>query len=152
MPTYLKYPLTGVWILALVVVTSIGVRLAAEQGLLIWAAPIVATIPIAGLAFLQPKAELVGWAIFTVWLGSTYAAYGSIELVVFGVITALALFGLFASPWLLVLAWFGHIAWDFAPRELPPLLTDLPHACIIFDGLIGTFIAWRILKGRWKSA
>jgi len=152
MPKYVPQVLTGVWIVALVVLTSKTVGYAAEQGLLIEAAAFVAIIPILGLVFLTPKAELAGWAVFTVWLGSTYAGQGGIELVVFGVIVALAIFGYVTSPWLLVLAWFGHIAWDFVPRDLPEHLTDLPHACIIFDGLIGAFIAWRILSGRWKAA
>ncbi len=152
MPPYLRYPLTGLWIVALVVVTSLGVRFAAEQHLLIEAAAFVAIAPVAGLFFLPARSELAGWAVFTVWLGSTYAGLGGVELAVFGVIVALAIAGFFFSPWALVLAWFGHIAWDFVPRELPPLMTDLPHACIIFDGLIGGFIAWRIVSGRWKSA
>ncbi len=140
----LSATLVAVWIVALVMLTSKFVGLAASNHWLLWAAPILPLFPILGLYWLQPKAELAGWALFTVWLGSTYAMDGQpTELIVFGVIVALAIGGLF-SPWLLVIAWFGHIIWDFFPRELPELLADLPLACMIFDGLIGFYLIWRI--------
>ncbi len=136
--------LVTVWIVILVMLTSRFVGLAASNHWLLWAAPILPLFPILGLYWLKPKAELAGWAIFTIWLGSTYAMGGDqTELIVFGVIIALAIGGLF-KPWLMVVAWFGHIIWDFFPRELPELLLDLPMACMIFDGLIGAYLIWRI--------
>ena len=125
----------------------------ANFGYLIAAAPILPVIPILGLLWLKPKEELAGWAVFTVWLGSTYLATGlTQEVVAFMFITACAILGYFKSPWFLVAAWFGHILWDFMPRELPEILLDLPTACLIFDGLIGLFIIYAIKKNRWQFA
>ncbi len=141
-----------VWILLLIIGTSQFVVLAANMGLLVWAAPLLPVIPIAGLYRLRPAEEKAGWAVFTVWLGSTYLSTGlTLEYAAFAVVAVLALAGYFANVWFLVAAWFAHIAWDFVPRELPELLHDLPLACLIFDGLIGAFIAWRHLQGRWAA-
>ncbi|MBV1913868.1 MAG: hypothetical protein KUG72_00685 [Pseudomonadales bacterium] len=119
--------------------------MAASKGMLLWAAPILPLFPVFGLLWLRSREELIGWALFTVWLGSTYAASGSTaELTVFGLITLLAIAGIIFSPWLFVVAWFAHIVWDFMPRELPDLLHDLPIACMIFDGLIALYLSWRI--------
>ena len=67
-------------------------------------------------------------------------------------LSLLAILGFTRSPVFLVVAWFGHIAWDFVPRELPPLFEDLPLACLIFDGLIGARILWRWKTGYWSTA
>ena len=144
--------LVGIWIIFLVIATSQLVSVAANLGVLIWGAPILPVIPICGLFWLKPKEELAGWSLFTVWLASTYISTGIIlEYVAFAVIVAMSIAGYFRSPWFFVLAWFGHIGWDFIPRDLPQLFQDLPIACLIFDGLIGVYLVWQQLKGRWLS-
>ncbi len=147
--TWLRAIAVGIWIIVLIMFTGQFVGLSAKYGRLIWAAPILPIIPILGIFWLRPKEQIAAWALFTVWLGSTYAPLGGIsELSVFAFIIVLALAGYLSSPWLLVLAWFGHIGWDFMPRELPELMHDLPIACMIFDGLIGTYLIWRILSKK----
>lgn len=141
----------AVWIVLLVWLTSSVVGFAASQGWLIPAALPLPLIPIIGLRLLRPGAERAGWAVFTLWLGATYAGIGTpAELSVFAVIAALSLAGYLVSPWFFVAAWFGHIAWDLAPRELPDRLHDLPAACMIFDGIIGLWLGW-LARSRWTE-
>lgn len=136
------------WIVFLVWFAGITVAMAANAHALVWASIPLTLIPIAGLYFLPANAERAGWALFTVWLGSTYASLGTpLELGVFGLICAFALLGYFRSSWYFVVSWFGHIAWDFVPRALPELYLELPSACMLFDGGIGLYLAWRIRRG-----
>ena len=145
----------GVGIAVLVVVLTLVFNWTAEQGFLIAAAAPLAIIPILSLGFLRPKEELIGWSVLTLWLSLTYLATEidmslTREVTAFAVIVVLAVLGYLRSSWILAAVWFLHIAWDFIPRELPDYLTDLPLACIIFDGLIGLYIAWRSYNGRWS--
>lgn len=145
-------PLVSAYIVALVFVTSFSVQVGAEAGLLIWGAPVLVWIPILGLHFLPPNQRRAGWSLFTVWLGSTYATAATTnEILVFVLITALAVAAYYRSTWLFAVAWFGHILWDFFPRELPALLTDLPIACMIFDGIIGIYLCWTTWTGHLRA-
>ncbi len=147
MKKVLRFILLTIYVLILIVITSRFVGFSASKHVLLFAAPFLPFFPILGLIWLKPKEEKYGWVLFTIWLGSTYVSLGTTpEWIVFSVITALAISGYFISPWLFVLAWFAHIVWDFMPRELPELLLQLPQSCMIFDGLIGFYIAWRIVK------
>ncbi|MCB1644416.1 MAG: hypothetical protein KDI36_03140 [Pseudomonadales bacterium] len=147
----LRPVLIAMLLIFLVLLTSRLVGLAVANDLLINGAPALPLIPIAGLYWLRPREELAGWSLFTVWLGATYASTGeSIEYAVFALIIGLAVAGYFLSPWFVASAWFSHIIWDFFPRSLPTQLLDLPLACLIFDALIGSFIVYRIMTGRWK--
>ncbi len=129
------------YIVLLVAATSLVVGFAAQNQTLLAAALPLPLIPILGLHNMRPSERLAGWAVFTVWLGSTYATSGQAsELLVFGIITVCAVAGYFHSPWWLVAPWFLHVGWDFVPRELPPLYQQLPLACMIFDGLIGIYL------------
>lgn len=150
--SWLRTALVSLFIIALVQFTSFAVGIGAKAGLLIWGAPVLVLIPILGLHFLQPNECRAGWSLFTVWLGSTYATNPiTSEILVFVLITALAVAAYYRSTWLFVVAWLGHVVWDFAPRELPELLTDLPVACMIFDGIIGLYLGWITWLGRMKA-
>ena len=143
----------AVYLVFLVVLTSQVVFYAAEVGLLVPSALAMAAVPILGLTFLRPGEELAGWALFTLWLGSTYAAGGDpFELAGFAVVAVLAAIGAFRSPWFLAGAWLAHIPWDFVPRELPEMFLELPAACMLFDGLIGGYLVWRNRSGRWRPS
>lgn len=149
---WLRSVVVSLFALALVLLTSFAVGIGADAGLLIWGAPLLVLIPILGLHFLQPNECRAGWSLFTVWLGSTYAvAATTSEILVFVLITALAVAAYYRSTWLFVVAWLGHVVWDFTPRELPELLTDLPIACMIFDGIIGLYLGWMTWVGRMKA-
>ncbi len=88
----------GLWIIALVVITSLFVGVAAEQGLLVSVSPVLPLIPILGLFWLKPKEKLAGWSLFTIWLGSTYlgSAVPS-EYVAFSIVLVLAVLGFLRS-------------------------------------------------------
>ena len=143
----------GLWIVALVLLTSLFVGQAVQQDSLVPAAPVLPAIPILGLFWLNPKEQLAGWSTFTVWLGSTYLASGApSEYAAFLIVTVFAILGYLRSGWFLAAAWFLHIFWDFIPRELPPELERLPLACMIVDGLIGVYLAWRSVRSPWHAA
>jgi len=131
-----------VYALVVLLLTSAGVGAAARRGILIPVAVPFAGALIVTLRLLRPSAERGAWALFTVWLGSTYLSTGAgIETAAALAYVALALGGVFVSPWLLVAAWALHPAWDLLPRTLPDLLHDLPMACLLFDGAIALYLA-----------
>lgn len=140
----------GLYAFALLVATSIGVGVAARSHLIPVALPFAGVL-IAALRLIRPGAERHAWALFTVWLGTTYLQTGAgTETVLAVAYLALALAGSFVSPWFLVGAWAFHPVWDLLPRTLPELLQDLPMACLLFDGAIAVYLAWAARTG-WFS-
>lgn len=123
------------------------VYIAVEQAALIPGAPFLTLLPILGLMWLKPKEEIVGWSLFTIWLSLTYLSSGEpMEFAATSLIVILAIYGGFFNAKVLPWVWFAHVAWDFVPRELIPAMQDLPVACLIFDGLIGAYLLWRLKK------
>ncbi len=148
--TVLKRIAVTVYILVLLYLAGFGIGSAAREDMLIQIAFPFAVILILGVRVLGERFELAGWAVFTVWLGSTYLQTGqTIETIIFVVYIGIALLGAFKSPYFLAFAWLFHPVWDFVPRELPDLLKDLPTACIMFDIPIGLYILWFTRKDRW---
>lgn len=140
-------------IVFLVVLTGVGVGAAARSHVLIPAAAPFAVALLLTLRALGRTPELLGWAVFTGWLGLTYAQAGSpVEVVMFFVYVTLGALGVFKSPWFLAAAWAVHPAWDLLPRTLPDQLRDLPMACLIFDALVAAYLAWGARRGRWPFA
>ncbi len=140
-----------VWIAAVVVTSAWGASFSASKGTLILTAAPLSLVPILGLHFLRDNEARAGWVVITAWLGATYAGGGEpLELAVFAVIVALGLVGYFRSAWYFPVAWLGHIVWDFVPRELSPMLADLPTACMIFDGIIGLYLI-AMARRRWVA-
>ncbi len=106
--------------------------------------------------WLGPRAEHAAWAIFLLLLGLTYLSPElggnvSMEIGAFMVLAALAAAGWFVSPWFIALGFALHVPWDFMPRTLPPEVAGLPVACLLFDGLVGIYIAWQARSGRWPG-
>lgn len=148
--TVLKRIAVTVYILVLLYLAGFGIGSAAREDMLIQIAFPFAIVLILGVRVLGERFELAGWAVFTVWLGSTYLQTGrTIETIIFVVYIGIALLGAFKSPYFLAFAWLFHPVWDFIPRELPDLLKDLPTACIMFDIPIGLYILWFTRKDRW---
>ncbi|MFN7984825.1 MAG: DUF6010 family protein [Vicinamibacterales bacterium] len=143
---------SSVYTLAILLLTSIGVGLAGRRGILIPVAAPFAVVLVLALRVLRPSAERAAWALFTLWLGSTYLQTGSaierFALVAYG---SLALAGVFLSPWWLVAAWVAHPLWDQVPRTLPPVLQDLPTACLFFDWVIAAYLVIGSYQQRWSS-
>ncbi|MEQ1499212.1 MAG: hypothetical protein ABL914_11165 [Novosphingobium sp.] len=143
--------LVTVWIIMVVIASALLAQFSATKGTLILTAAPLALVPILGLHFLRDNEARAGWVAVTLWLGLTYAGSGEpVELAVCAAIFAIGLAGYFRSAWSFPIAWFGHIAWDFAPRTLPAILADLPTACIIFDGIIGLYLI-AMARKRWAS-
>lgn len=138
----------GAYAFALLIATSIGVGAAARGHLLIPVALPFAGVLIGALRLVRPTAERHAWALFTVWLGTTYLQTGAgTETVLSVAYLALALAGSFVSPWFLVAAWAFHPVWDLLPRTLPDLLQDLPMACLLFDGAVAVYLGWAARTG-----
>ncbi len=145
----LKNTALTIAITLLTIVVSFAVSAAAQAQVLIPAGFPFALVLILVLHLMGRKARLIGFAVFTVWLGSTYLQTGSsLEIVMLLIYIALAAAGLFISPYALVIAWLFHPVWDFLPRDLPPLMTDLPLACVLFDIPIGLYLIWATRSGR----
>lgn len=135
-----------------VVLTGYAVGAAAHAGSLIVAAFPFAAILIAALRITGQTTEQIGWAVFTGWLGMTYAHTGGpLEVAVFFVYVALAAHGTFSSPWALGIAWVAHVAWDFVPRDLAGPYADLPYACALLDAPIGIYMLGCAATGRWRA-
>jgi hypothetical protein len=132
---------------------GLGIDLAANQRLLVPYALPAAIVLVVAVRVLGKKAELAGWAAFTVWLGSTYLlsadSIAAVEVIAFLAYLSLGLLGAFRSPYFLALAWLLHPAWDFFPRVLPDVLHDLPAACILFDVPVGLYLLWFARRSRW---
>ncbi len=140
------------YVFVLALATAVLLEVAIRAGVLIPAAIPVAMIPVVGLYFLRPDEELAGWVLFTAALGGTYLDGGApFEFAGALGIATLAGLGAWRWPWILAATWFGHILWDFVPRELPERMLDVPTACILFDGLIGSYLVWGMVRGRWRS-
>lgn len=140
-----------VYIVLLLYLAGLAIGSAAREHMLIPVALPFAAALVLAARVLGPRTELAAWAVLTVWLGSTYLQTGATrETVAFVVYAGLALLGAFKSPYVLAAAWLLHPLWDFVPRELPALLTDLPAACILFDVPIGLYLLWNARKGRWR--
>ena len=147
-----KSALKAVYIVFVLVMASYAIGLAAEGNMLIPAAIPFAAGIILLVRFLGSKPELLAWAGFTVWLGSTYIASGTwLEYVLFATYVILAALGIFKSPYFLAIAWLFHPAWDFIPRELPEPYQDLPMACVLFDTPIGLYLLGFTWAQRWRS-
>ncbi len=139
------------YVFVLALATAVLCEVAIRAGALIPAAIPVAMIPVIGLFFLRPDEELAGWVFFTAALGGTYLDGGApFEFAGALAIATLAGLGAWRWPWIFAATWYGHILWDFVPRELPELMLDVPTACILFDGLIGSYLAWGMVRGRWR--
>jgi hypothetical protein len=149
----LKRIATAIYVLALIYLAGLGIERAANDKLLIPFALPAALVLLLAVRVFGPKAELAGWAVFTIWLGSTYLASSDsiapIEVMAFIAYVSLGLLGAFVSPYFMAFAWLFHPVWDFFPRVLPDLLKDLPTACILFDLPIGLYILWFAYKNRW---
>lgn len=149
--TLLKNTALTLAITLLAILVSFAVGMAAQAQVLIPAGFPFSLVLILILHLMGRKAGLIGFAVFTIWLGSTYLQTGSpLESVMLLIYIALAAAGLFISPYALALAWLFHPLWDFLPRALPPLMTDLPMACILFDIPIGLYLIWATRSGRLK--
>ncbi len=144
----------AIYILLLIYFAGLGIERAANDKMLITFALPAAVVLLLAVRVLGKPAELAGWSVFTIWLGSTYLFSSDnptiIEGVAFAVYIGLALLGSFKSPYFLAAAWLLHPVWDFFPRALPDLLKDLPTACILFDIPIGLYLLWFARDNRWQ--
>ncbi len=88
-----------VYIVFLIIAAGFGVGAATQSGVLIQAAVPFALALILIMGFMGVKPELFAWAVFTGWLGMTYAHTGSmLDALVFFIFVALSALGVFKSP------------------------------------------------------
>lgn len=144
---------SSVYVVAVLMLTSVGVGLAGRRGVLIPVAAPFAVVLVFALRVLRPAAERAAWAAFTLWLGSTYLQTGGVvERSVLLAYASMAAAGLFVSPWWLVAAWGVHPVWDLLPqRTLPLVLMNLPTACLLFDWVIAAYLTIASSRQRWTQ-
>ena len=135
---------------------AVGVDAAARSDVLEIAAVPLALALVAFFRLLGPRAEHRAWAVFLGCLGLTYVdpAGGALarELAALAACVALAVAGVWTSPWLIAMGFAAHVGWDFVPRDLPPHLRGLPLACLLFDGAVAGYVGWQAAIGRWNAA
>ncbi|AOS43516.1 hypothetical protein Verru16b_00561 [Lacunisphaera limnophila] len=148
----LKQTAVTVYIFFLIIALGYAVGFAAHGQMLVKIALPLGLAVILAVFWLGRTAELLAWAGLTTWLGMTYAHTGPpVEIAVFFGYVACAALGVFRSPWFLAIPWLAHIGWDFLPRSLPKMYEELPHACALFDGPIGLYLAWGAWRRRWPQ-
>lgn len=153
-PVVTRRSLAVIGLTAYVAVVVIGVSYAigliAQADLLIPLAAPLGIALVAAFAWLPGRVQLIAWAAATIWLlPSMYLGYGDLEYVAFVVIIVLVLLSLVRSPWFLVAIWLLHPIWDVAvQRDLPDHLHDLSIGCVIYDLVIGGYLAVQVALGR----
>jgi len=96
-------------------ITAVGF-LAADK-LSVWYSAAVAFVLIAATLWLPKDGQRAFWVVFTVWTGMSFAHSGEpLELAVFALMIALAVFGQTSSTYFWAIAWAFHAAWNFIPR------------------------------------
>ncbi|MFC3979863.1 DUF6010 family protein [Streptosporangium jomthongense] len=141
------------YVVVVMVAMSYAIGAVARAGLLVVAAAPLGVVLVLALCRLPGRTELAAWSAVTVGiLAPTYLAGGGVEYAASGVVVALALLGVFRSPWFLVAAWVLHPVWDVVvPRHLEPPLTDLPTACVLYDLLVAGYLAYRARRGGFAK-
>jgi len=123
---------------------------AAGSGSLTVIALPMALILILCFRFIGTKSEQIAWAVFTGWLGMTYAHTGNmLDALVFFIYVAFSALGVFKSPYYLAAAWLLFIPWSFLPHELTQMHPDFPIACAIYCLPIGLYLLWGSRIKRW---
>ena len=134
----------------LMIAASYATVSAAGSGTLIWMALPMAVVIIFGFRFMGIQPELIAWAVFTGWLGMTYAHTGDmLDALVFFIYVALSALGVFRSPYYLAAAWLLFIPWSFLPHELTKMHPDFAIACVIYCLPIGLYLFWGSRIKRW---
>lgn len=105
-----------VGLIVAVEITVVG--LLSMDDLSVWYSAAVAFALIASTLWLPREGQRAFWLVFTVWTGMSFAHSGApLELAVFAVMIALAVFGFASSSFYFTIAWAFHAAWNFFPRE-----------------------------------
>jgi hypothetical protein len=123
----------------------------------IWFAFIVALALTLAVAWMPRPAQLSFWAVATGWMGMTYAHSGlPLEVALFLVILALAVFGFSVSPWFFVIAWALHAVWNFLPHAHDMASAQLmghwmdPQAAFAYEISVAIYIVIAMKWGRLK--
>ncbi len=119
--------LKTLYTLLLLVVVSTGLLSLAQKPNLVWLALLVSILLILALRWLGARTELIAWAVFTGWLGMTYAHLGgTVDTMVFILYIMLSALGVFYSSYILALAWLVFIPWNFFPTICQKAMLKYP--------------------------
>ena len=106
----------GLLVVIVVEISVVGM-FSMDQSSVLYAAPVAIGLILA-IHWFPTSAKKIFWLLFTVWTGMTFAHSGeTLELVVFGLMIALAVLGYRVSMYYWVAAWLFHGLWNFLPRE-----------------------------------
>jgi type IV secretory pathway VirB3-like protein len=123
----------------------------------LWYAFAVALALTLAVTWMPRAAQLSFWAVATGWMGMTYAHSGlPLEVALFLVLLALAVFGFSVSPWYLVIAWALHAVWNFLPHAHDMASAQLmghwmdPNAAFAYEISIAVYLVIAMKWGRLK--
>ena len=109
--------ISGLVIVVIVAIEITAVGYFAADKLSVWYSAGVAFALIAATLWLPKDGQRAFWVVFTVWTGMSFAHSGEpLELAVFALMIALAVFGQTSSTYFWAIAWAFHAAWNFIPR------------------------------------
>jgi hypothetical protein len=135
-----------------IIASSSAVAAAFGTEYLNWIALATAVVVIFSFRLIGHAGELVAWAVFTGWVGMTYAHTGGLaDAIFFFVFVAVSAYGTFRSPYALGIAWLIFMLYSFLPHHSDHMPPDLPMATVFYCLPIGIYLVWAAHNNRWKS-
>ena len=122
----------------------------------VWYSATVAFALIAATLWLPKEGMRAFWLVFTIWTGMSFAHSGEpLELAVFGLMIALAVFGLKSSPYFWAVAWGFHALWNLYPRAHEMTASSalmghwmIPLAGFLFEITIAAYLLFMSMRKR----
>lgn len=128
----------------------------AMDNLSVWYSAAVAFALIAATLWLPKDGLRAFWLVFTIWTGMAFAHSGEpLELAVFALMIAFAVFGLTASTYYWVIAWAFHAAWNFLPRAHEMTASSalmghwmIPLAGFLFESTVAAYLLFMSVRKK----
>jgi hypothetical protein len=135
-------------------ITAVGYL--STDKLSVWYSAAVAFVLIAATLWLPKDGQRAFWLVFTVWTGMSFAHSGEpLELAVFALMIALAVFGQTSSPYYWAIAWAFHAAWNLFPRDHEMSATSalmghwmIPLAGFLFEITVAAYLLFMSVRKK----
>ena len=135
-------------------ITAVGYL--STDKLSVWYSAAVAFVLIAATLWLPKDGQRAFWLVFTVWTGMSFAHSGEpLELAVFALMIALAVFGQTSSPYYWAIAWAFHAAWNLFPRDHERSATSalmghwmIPLAGFLFEITVAAYLLFMSVRKK----
>jgi hypothetical protein len=135
-------------------ITAVGYL--STDKLSVWYSAAVAFVLIAATLWLPKDGQRAFWLVFTVWTGMSFAHSGEpLELAVFALMIALAVFGQTSSPYYWAIAWAFHATWNLFPRDHEMSATSalmghwmIPLAGFLFEITVAAYLLFMSVRKK----